>query len=210
MDKEYLISFRDKVKLMWDNGKIKNPVHLPGGNEDQLIDIFENIDKEDYVFCTHRNMYHALLHGIDPDTLITEIVKDKDSPTMGRSGSMCIISPKHNFYSSPIIGGNCAIAAGVAMSIKMSNKKNKVWCFVGDCVTETGHFYESVNYVSCLDLPCTFIIEDNNRATCTSNTDRMGGYDFPYGFNQIDHKNIIYYRYEPTTVHVGSGKYVAF
>ena len=30
--------------------------HLSGGNEEQLIKIFENIDEEDYVISSHRTI----------------------------------------------------------------------------------------------------------------------------------------------------------
>lgn len=210
MTKEELIAFRDKVKEAWEAGIIKNPVHLPGGNEDQLIEVFKKIGEKDYVFCTHRNMYHALLHGIDPDVLFSEICKESNSPSYGRSGCMCILSPEHNFYSSAIIGGNCAIAVGVAWAFKKSGDPRRVWCFVGDSVVETGHFFESLNYADCLQLPITFVIEDNTRATCTSNEDRMGGVNYPALCGLVSNDRILYYKYTPTTPHVGSGKYVAF
>ena len=38
-------------------------------NEIQLIKIFKYIDKNDWVFSSWRNHYHALLHGFDPEEL---------------------------------------------------------------------------------------------------------------------------------------------
>jgi TPP-dependent pyruvate/acetoin dehydrogenase alpha subunit len=61
-----LIKFVDKIAKLHDLGKIPYGLHLPGGNEQNLIDIFSEIDEHDYVFSTHRNMYHALLHGLPP------------------------------------------------------------------------------------------------------------------------------------------------
>ena len=45
MDKQYLIDFETEVKEIYEAGDIKAPVHLSGGNEDQLIQIFEKVDK---------------------------------------------------------------------------------------------------------------------------------------------------------------------
>lgn len=62
--KESLWSFVDKIAAHHDAGRLPFAVHLPGGNEEQLIDIFSKIHERDYVLSTHRNCYHALLHGL--------------------------------------------------------------------------------------------------------------------------------------------------
>ena len=77
MDKQYLIDFETEVKEIYEAGDIKAPVHLSGGNEDPLIELFKRIDKDDWVFCSWRNHYHALLHGIPRDTLMDMIVRGK-------------------------------------------------------------------------------------------------------------------------------------
>ena len=69
MKPEDLISFEKRIIDMWENGDLPYLIHLSGGNEQQLIDIFRAIDKDDYVLSTHRNHYHYLLHGGSPDRL---------------------------------------------------------------------------------------------------------------------------------------------
>ena len=67
-------------------------------------------------FSTWRNHYHALLHGIKPDWLKTQILKGK---------SMSINSYKKKFYSSAIVGGILPIALGVSMALKKEKVKIK-------------------------------------------------------------------------------------
>ena len=81
---------------MWENGKIKAPVHLSHGNEDELIEVFSHIDTDDYVFSTWRSHYHALLHGLTPEWIENKILQ-------GKSISLCNLD--HNFYSSAIVTG---------------------------------------------------------------------------------------------------------
>ena len=57
-----LIEFEEEVKQKYEDAKITSPVHLTKGNEKQLIEIFQYIHTEDWVFCGHRNHYQALLH----------------------------------------------------------------------------------------------------------------------------------------------------
>ena len=64
LNKNELIEFEQEIKKIYESGKIKAPIHLSGNNEDQLIKIFKKIKKNDWVFSTWRNHYHALLKGI--------------------------------------------------------------------------------------------------------------------------------------------------
>ena len=61
MNKKQLIEFEKRIKKIYENGKIKAPIHLSGNNEDKLISIFKKIKTKDWVFSTWRNHYHALL-----------------------------------------------------------------------------------------------------------------------------------------------------
>ena len=76
MNKQQLIAFEKKIKIIYEKGKIKAPIHLSGNNETQLINIFKKVKKSDWVFSTWRNHYHALLKGIPAKWLETEIIND--------------------------------------------------------------------------------------------------------------------------------------
>ena len=112
-----LRAFVDKMAKYHDAGKLPFALHLPGGNEEQLIDIFSNINEEDYVFSTHRNWYHALLHGLEPE-YVEETILD------GRS--MFMFHRLKNFYTSAIIGGPVAIAVGVGILFYVCEKIDKI------------------------------------------------------------------------------------
>lgn len=202
MTKNELIEFEAALAKEWEAGKIRVPVHFCGGNEDQLIEIFKEVREDDWVISTHRNHYHALLHGVSPDKLLDSI------RGAGKGGSMVHISNDPPFISTGIVAGGCGLAIGLAWALKEVGKDRKVWCFVGDGATDEGHWYEAVRYAVGWDLPVIFVVEDNNRATCTSNEERWGTSeceDVTYGC-----KKIRYYRYAPTYPHVGTGKYVQF
>ena len=148
MNKKDLIDFEKRVQDVYESGKIKAPVHLSGNNEDQLIKIFKKIHKDDWVFSSWRNHYHALLHGFDPEKLFNLIVEGR---------SMGINSLEDRFYSSSIVGGSLPIALGVAQSIKLKKETSKVWCFIGDMTFETGTFHECYKYARNFDLPIEFL-----------------------------------------------------
>lgn len=116
LKKSDLINFEDDIKKVYESGKIKAPIHLSGNNEDQLIKIFKKVKKNDWVFSTWRNHYHALLKGIPKEWLKKEIIEGR---------SMGINNIKYKFYSSAIVGGILPIALGVGKSIQLKKKKIK-------------------------------------------------------------------------------------
>lgn len=163
--KEELIAFEDRIGDLYLDNKLPFLFHLSGGNEDALIDIFKNIKEGDYVISNHRSHYHALLHGIPPEVVEDRILNGR---------SMFIYDREKNFFCSAIIGGTPAIAAGIAWALKRKGSDQKVWCFIGDGTEDSGHTYEAVRYVDGFDLPCTFVIENNNRSVESTNEERWG------------------------------------
>jgi len=194
ISKRILIDFETEVKERYEAGEIKAPVHLASNNEDELIEIFENVNKDDWVFASWRNHYHALLHGIPRDVLMNQIIRGK---------SMSVYSKEPKFYSSAIVGGIIPIALGVAQSIKMKDESNKVWCFVGDMTFESGIFHESYKYAKNFELPIQFVVEDNNLSTNTPVDETWGG-------KQKVPSDVIYYQYKSDYPHHGTGNWVLF
>ena len=191
---EDLKSFEEEVKVTYEAGGIKAPVHLAGGNEEKLIDIFQYVHKDDWVFASWRNHYHALLHGVPRDTLMDLIVRGK---------SMSVYSKEPKLYTSSIVGGIIPIALGTAKAQKESGSDRKTWCFVGDMTFESGIFYEAHKYAKNLDLPLQFVVEDNNMSTNTPTDETWGGKrDVP--------DDVIYYEYEREFPHHGTGNWILF
>lgn len=188
-----LQAFEERVKDAFLNGDIRAPVHLSGGNEDKLIDIFQRIRDEDWVFSTWRNHYHALLKGIPEDWLYDEILAGR---------SMMIHSKEHRFLTSSIVGGILPIALGVAMGIQRNGGTERVWVFVGDMAAQTGVFHEFRYYAKGHDLPIHIVIEDNGLSTNTPTKESWGTRS---GLAPVD-----YYAYRRTFPHVGVGTFVTF
>ena len=194
MNKKNLIDFELDIKKIYEAGKIKAPIHLSGNNEDLLIKIFKRIKKNDWVFSTWRNHYHALLKGIPSEWLKKEIIAGR---------SMGINNIKYKFYSSAIVAGTIPIALGVAKALKLKKKNQKVWVFIGDMTFETGIFHECYKYAKNHKLPLRFVVEDNNLSTNTpTNKVWVKKSKIP--------KDVIYYKYKRKYPHHGTGGWVLF
>ncbi len=192
MKKQDLIEFEEVVASHWEHGDLPYLIHLSGGNEDFLLEHFEEEVKDgDWIFSTHRNHHHALLSGIPRNELLAKILA---------GNSMFVFDSSRHFFTSSILAGTCAIAAGVAYSLKESGSDNWVYCFLGDGAEEQGHFYEAVMWVEAQDLPCMFIIEDNDRQVDTSFEERN-----PNKFKFEMPSCVIRNKYTPTYPHAGNG-----
>ena len=198
-DADRLRSFETQVANDFNAARIRAPVHLYSGNEEEMIRIFEEIEEEDWVLCSWRSHYQCLLKGVPEDTLRKEILE-------GRSISLCFAEQR--IYSSAIVGGNVPIAVGVAMGIKLRGEARRVHCFVGDMTSETGIFHECVKYSENHDLPVRFIVEDNSLSVCTDTREAWGSQTLSYeGRNDA---RVVYYRYKTSYPHAGAGVRVQF
>ena len=178
--KEDLIKFERLIADHWEAGKIKGPVHLSGGNEEQLLEIGKRIRPTDWVFSTWRSHYHALIKKVCPVWLEEEIIEGR---------SITILNKEERFYASAIVG---------------ENRSDKVWCFIGDMAFETGGFYEMHKYARNLDLPIVFVVEDNHVSTNTPTIETWGG------IKREIPDDVIWYEYEKEWPHYGTGKWVIF
>ncbi len=189
-----LIDFESKVRDCYEAGKINGPIHLAKNNEKYLIEIFNYIHKDDWVFVPWRNHYHALLHGIDKNKLFNSIVSGNSMHTNN-------VNP--NFYSSSIVGGIIPIAVGVAMALQRKGSDRRVWCFVGDMTRETGVFHEAYKYVKNFNLPLQWVIEDNDMSVHTPT-------EMAWGAKEGYPEGAVYYKYDMGYPHHGTGKWVNF
>lgn len=167
MTADELIAFEKEIASDFEAGKIASPVHLAGGNESTLIELFKLIDKDnDWVCCQWRSHLHCLLKGVPPEKL-RKAIHD------GRSINLCF--PEYKIISSAIVGGIAPIAMGIAWTIKRLKAKGKVWCFLGDMTARAGIVHETTVYADNHDLPISFVLEDNGKSVCTDTEQVWGG-----------------------------------
>jgi len=199
MTKEELIAFEEEIAGLFNAGKIRAPVHLYSGNEEQIIAVFQKIRPQDWVFCSWRSHYQCLLKGVPKERVREEILA-------GRSISLCF--PEYRIFSSAMVGGVLPIAVGVAMSIRYRDEDSKVYCFMGDMTAETGIAHESLKYSRNHRLPIRFIVEDNEKSVCT---DTREVWNQPrLSFEDVQDEYVSYYRYRTKYPHAGAGVRVQF
>ncbi len=200
MKKDELIVFEERIKTLFEAGRIKAPIHLSGENEEALIEIFRDYREGDWIFSTWRNHYHWLLSGKDPLELEGQILAGDSMSVFG-----------DRFLTSSIVGGNAPIALGVALAVRLKNEQaaasgketdpTHVWCFLGDMAAAGGLARECVRYAEGHDLPITLVVEDNGLSV-TTETEKV------WGDKKKDKTRR--YQYKRRYPHAGTGKFVDF
>lgn len=201
MNKKKLLDFETKIANLFNNAKIRAPIHLYKNNEEEMIKIFKKIKKNDWIFCSWRSHYQCLLKGVPEKLLCDEILRGK---------SISLTFPKYRIYSSAIVGGNLPIAVGTALAIKLNKQKDMVHCFIGDMTAETGIAHETIKYSVNHNLPIRFIIEDNNLSVCTDTRKVWKLKKLSFENIKNHNKFIYYYKYKSSYPHAGSGKRIQF
>ena len=196
---EDLIRFEGRVADAFNSGLIRAPVHLYDGNENQMIEVFDDVKEQDWIMCSWRSHYQCLLKGVPEEVLYKDILA-------GRSISLCY--PKERIFSSAIVGGSISIATGIALSILKKGGRNRVHCFVGDMTAETGIAHECIKYSENFDLPIRFIVEDNRKSVCTDTYEAWGMSASSY--LAYRGSKVVYYQYETRYPHAGAGERVQF
>lgn len=201
-DSNKLIEFEDDIAKEFNQAKIRAPVHLYNGNEQQMLEIFSkfNIGENDWVLSSWRSHYQCLLKGVPPEELKRAIME-------GRSISLCF--SKQKIFCSAIVTGILPISVGLAMSNKISNSNSRVFCFIGDMTSETGSAHECIKYSRNHGLPIHFIVEDNNKSVCTDTRKTWSSDKLTY--ENVNDDYVTYYRYSLDKYpHAGAGARVQF
>ncbi len=196
---EGLKAFEAKIADFFNKGEIRAPIHLSDGNESSVIDVFQHVKEQDWIFCSWRSHYQALLKGVPADRVEAEILA-------GRSISLCF--PDFNFYSSAIVGGQIPIAVGAALSLKRNQESGHVWCFIGDMTSETGIAQTAIRYSEKQDLPITFVVEDNGISVLTQTRDVWNSTSLR--FEELGSAKVVGYKYKSKYPHAGAGVRVQF
>ncbi|MFP4473751.1 MAG: thiamine pyrophosphate-dependent enzyme [Candidatus Omnitrophota bacterium] len=197
-----LRNFESEIADVFAQGKIRAPVHLRKGREQQLIDIFRKYDigDDDYLYAYWDAHELALLKGV-PREEVKQAVVD------GRSIALCF--PEYKMLCSGIVGSLMGTAVGTAWSLKNSGAPGRAFVFCGDMSSETGIFHEAVKYAAHFDLPVLFVVCDNGLSVMTP-TREVWGSPEPWFKDTRYEEKICYFRYTNEYPHSGLGWKIKF
>ncbi|SCA58841.1 Pyruvate dehydrogenase E1 component subunit alpha [Chlamydiales bacterium SCGC AB-751-O23] len=181
-------NFEVRAEAAYQMGKIGGFFHSYIGQEAIASSIQQAIGKSSWYTTTYRCHALALILGVTPNEIMSELYGRANGNAKGRGGSMHLFTD-NMLGGGGIVGGHVPIATGAAFASKYLKDKTKSMstCFLGDGAVAQGAFHESLNLASLWDLPCLYIIENNQwgmgtaveRAICVDKLaeDKAPGYN---------------------------------
>ncbi len=160
-------NFETRAEAAYLQGKVGGFFHSYTGQEAIQTACIEVIGKDNWYGTSYRCHALALLLEAPPKELMAELYGRESGNAKGRGGSM-------HFYTerllggSGIVGGQLPLATGAAFSAQYRNTNEVSVCFLGDGAVAQGSFSESLNLASLWNLPCIYVIENNQWGMGTS------------------------------------------
>lgn len=161
--KEMLLirNFELRGEAAYQQGKVGGFYHSYMGQEAIQTACVAAAGKENWYTTTYRCHALALLLGVTPDEAMAELYGKATGVAKGLGGSMHMYAERM-LGGLAIVGGHIPIATGAAFSIKYLKQKERAsFCFLGDGAVAQGAFHESLNLASLWNLPCIYVIENN-------------------------------------------------
>lgn len=132
------------------------------GQEASAVGVVAALSKDDRILTNHRSAGHLLARGADPARVLGEVMGKATGYCGGKSGALHISAASLGVVlTSTIVGGELAMAPGVALARKMRHEPGMVVCFFGDGAACEGIFHESLNLASVWQLPILYVCENN-------------------------------------------------
>ena len=154
--------FEEKAGQLYGMGLIGGFCHLYIGQEAVVVGMQAAIDDKSSVVTSYRDHGHMLACGMDPNGVMAELTGRVGGYSKGKGGSMHMFSREKNFFGGHgIVAAQVPIGTGLAFAHKYRNEEAVCLTYLGDGAINQGQVYESFNMAALWQLPCIYVIENN-------------------------------------------------
>lgn len=153
--------FELRGEAAYQQGKVGGFYHSYMGQEAIQAGCIAAAGTAHWFTTTYRCHALALLLGTTPNEAMAELYGKMTGVALGRGGSMHMYADRM-LGGLAIVGGHVPIATGAAFSIKYLKEKGLAsFCFLGEGAVAQGAVHESLNIASLWNLPCIYVVENN-------------------------------------------------
>ncbi|MBN2412404.1 thiamine pyrophosphate-dependent dehydrogenase E1 component subunit alpha [candidate division KSB1 bacterium] len=167
--------FEQAVKKLWNDGKISGEMHLAIGEEAVAAGIVSHLKEGDAMALDHRGTPQMLMRGVDPVSLLCELLGKPEGLCGGMGGHMHLFSEQHLAASSGIVGSSGPAAVGFALAAQHLRPGAVAVAFFGEGAMNQGMMMESMNLAATWKLPVLFVCKDSKIAITTVSSSVTSG-----------------------------------
>ena len=141
---------------------------LSSGQEAVAVGVCAALSKQDQLLTSGRSIGPALARGLNPASVMSELLGKVAGPNRGRAGRGHLALPSAGFFGAhAVVGGNLTIAAGVALAFQLERRPAVVVCIFGDGACGSGALHETLNLAALWNLPLLFVCDNNRISVAT-------------------------------------------
>jgi TPP-dependent pyruvate/acetoin dehydrogenase alpha subunit len=138
------------------------------GQEAVAVGVCAALTTHDQLLCSGRSIGPALARGLDPRTVMAELLGRRAGPSGGKGGRGHMAQPQAGFLGAhAVVGGNLSIAAGAALAAKLQERRGIVMCIFGDGACGSGALHETLNISALWNLPLVLVCDNNQLSIST-------------------------------------------
>jgi pyruvate dehydrogenase E1 component alpha subunit len=161
--------FEERAGQLYGMGLIGGFCHLYIGQEAIAVGMQSIKEPGDQIITAYRAHGHMLACGVDPKAVMAELTGRAAGVAKGKSGSMHMFAPKHDFYGGHgIVGAQVSLGTGLGLANRYRKNGKVAFVYFGDGAANQGQVYESFNMAELWQLPVVYLIENNQYAMGTS------------------------------------------
>jgi pyruvate dehydrogenase E1 component alpha subunit len=161
--------FEEKAGQLYGMGLIGGFCHLYIGQEAVVVGLEAAAEEGDKRITSYRDHGHMLACGMDANGVMAELTGRSGGYSKGKGGSMHMFSKEKHFYGGHgIVAAQVPLGAGLAFADKYKENGRVTFNYFGDGAANQGQVYETFNMAALWDLPCIFVIENNQYAMGTA------------------------------------------
>lgn len=159
----------------WHDGIVPGEYHSGIGEEGINAGILMHLSGEDAMALDHRNTSPLIGRGVDPGSLMLEVLGSEDGMNRGMAGHMHLMSPELHAAADGMVGASGPLAVGNAIANTRLHPGRVAVAFHGEASMNQGMLMESYNMAVAWKLPVVFVCKDNKWSITTYSKDVTGG-----------------------------------
>jgi acetoin:2,6-dichlorophenolindophenol oxidoreductase subunit alpha len=154
--------FHERLIPIYPTDVLVTPLHLHIGQEAVPVGVCDHLRPHDVIFFSHRSQGPALAKGLDLKLLVAELHGRTSGCAHGFGASMHLVDPAKGMLGvSGLVGGAIALGVGAALAAKLEQRDQFAVSYFGDGATNSGVFWESLNFAALKSVPVLLACEDN-------------------------------------------------
>jgi TPP-dependent pyruvate/acetoin dehydrogenase alpha subunit len=158
----------DRMVSMYRQGEMLGSVYTGHWHEAIAVGTAAALRQDDFLCPIHRDLGAHLWRGMEPWQVMASFLGKATAPTGGRDGTLHYGRLDLGIYNLPShIPDNYPVATGGAFAFRYRGEDRVALAYCGDGSTSRGDFHEAINIAAVLDLPCVFVVENNQFAYST-------------------------------------------